>query len=209
MDVFEFPWLRFRVDGPSSGVDFLSQFSYSWHKKGKLTFRYRHRLKQENLSLPDKAENLLADVKRDQLRIDFQFKLNDTWSIKTRADATLFEKELSSTSKGILVYQDVFWQGLANKLRLNMRLAYFNTDDYDSRLYAYESDVLYASSFPMYYDKGIRSYFNFRWRISRKLDLWGRYALTAYQDRENVGSALDLIEGNKKSDVKFQLRWQW
>src|SRR5690606_40505601 len=69
--------------------------------------------------------------------------------------------------------------------------------------------ALPISSFPMYYDHGMRGYLNIRWRITRQLDLWTRYALTQYFDRETVGSGLDEIMGSKRSEIKFQIRWQW
>ena len=33
-------------------------------------------------------------------------------------------------------------------------ISYYNTDDYDSRIYAYERGLLYQFSFPMFYGKG-------------------------------------------------------
>lgn len=209
VDVFRFPWLRFRVDAPSSGTDFLSQVTYNWYKKGKVLLRYRHRLKQENLNLADRNESLLADIIRNQIRTEFQYKLNQRWTVRTRAEVALYEKEKDEKSSGWIVYQDVLWRGWSNRLNANMRFAYFHTASYNSRIYAYENDVLYASSFPMYYGKGIRTYLNLRWRMTKDLDIWGRYALTKYADRETVGSGLDLIEGNQKSDFKVQVRWQW
>ncbi|MCA5005578.1 ComEA family DNA-binding protein [Sphingobacterium bovistauri] len=209
VDVFKFPWLRFREDGPSDGVDFLSQATYSWYKRGKFVLRYRYRIKQENLALPQANENILADVVRNQFRVDYEYKLNDTWNIKSRAELSLFDKKKESRSEGYMIFQDVYWKGLKNKLQLNSRVSYFNIKDYDSRIYAYESDVLYGASFPMYYDQGIRSYVNVRWRLSRHIDFWLRYSITSYLDRENIGSGLDLIKGNRRSDIKLQVRWQW
>ena len=209
VDMFKFPWLRFRVDGPSQGVDFLSQATYSWYKRGKILLRYRYRLKQENLALPKANENILADVIRNQMRIEYQYKLNDAWNIKTRAELSLFEKKLDNRSEGYMVFQDVYWKGWRNKLNVNVRISYFDTKDYDSRIYAYESDVLYASSFPMYYDKGMRGYANVRYRLFKSTDIWMRYALTKYINRETIGSGLDLIAGDKRSDIRLQLRWQW
>lgn len=209
IDVFRFPWLRYRVDAPSAGTDFLTQFSYTWYKKGHVLIRYRHRLRQENLALANRSENLLADVVRHQLRLDVQYKLSNYWSVRTRLEGVHYAKELEEQRNGILVYQDVLWKLANSKLQGNVRLAYFDTDGYNARIYAYENDVLYASSFPMYYDKGVRTYLNLRWRMRRNIDLWGRYAITRYRDREEVGSGLDLIKGNKRSDFRIQLRWQW
>lgn len=207
--MYKFPWLRFRVDGPSQGVDFLSQATYSWYKCGKFLLRYRYRIKQENLALPKANEHILAGVLRNQFRLEYQYKLSDTWNIKTRAELSLFEKKMENRSEGYMVFQDVYWKGYRNKFNLNARVSYFNTKDYDSRIYSYESDVLYASSFPMYFDQGIRTYLNVWYRLFISTDIWLRYALTNYLNRENIGSGLDLIEGNKLSDIRLQVRWQW
>ena len=209
LDAFKFPRLKYRIDGPSEGIEFLSQFVYTWYKRGKLTLRYRYRLKQENHQLENKHENLLASVVRNQIRTDFQYKLNDSWSIRSRIEISRYDKEFSKESLGHLLYQDILWSNRNKKLALNMRASYFNTEGYDARIYAYESDVLYASSFPMYYDKGIRSYINARIRLSKNIDLWARYALTYYPEKEVIGSGLEEIISKKKSDVKLQLRWQW
>ncbi|HMR18515.1 MAG TPA: hypothetical protein PKA53_04380, partial [Sphingobacterium sp.] len=209
VDIFRFPWLRSQADAPSGGTDFLSQFSYSWYRRGVIKVRYRHRLRQENMLPEGRHENILVDVGRNQIRGEFQYKVNDIWTIKNRLEWTMYEKEYSERSTGWLLYQDLFWRGTRRGLQANIRLAYFNTDGYNARLYAYESDVLYASSFPMYYDKGIRSYLNIRWRLSRQVDVWGRYAISKYFDKEFIGSGLDRIEGDRRSDIKFQIRWQW
>lgn len=208
IDVYKHPWWKYRVDGPSTGADYFSQLTYSWYKKGRFTTRYRYRWKQENLVLPKSKKTILTNVVKQQLRMDYQYKLNDIWTIRTRGELSLFEKEHSSKSSGFLVYQDVFWKGL-RKLALNCRVAYFDTDDYDSRMYAYENDVLYASSFPVYYDKGIRSYLNVRWKLLRNVDFWARYAISYFPDRESIGSGLDEISGKIRSEVKGQIRWEW
>jgi len=208
IDIIRFPWLKFRIDAPSNGLDFFSQVSYSWYKKGKVSFRYRFRMKQENSTILTSITNLLADVTKHQFRIDWQYKLTDNWNIRTRAELVTFQKEGNRRSNGFLCYQDVFWKGI-RKLQFNWRGAFFNTTDYDSRIYAYENDVLYASSFPVYYDKGIRSYLNLRWRISKRVNIWSRYALSYFFDKDVIGSGLDEIEGKVRSDIKLQIRWEW
>lgn len=209
LDAFSFPWLRFRADAPSSGVDFLSQFSYIWYKKGRLIFRFRHRLRQENVTDPSRQENLQADMIRNQGRVDLQYKLNGTWSIRSRVEVSYYFKELTSREFGTLVFQDVLWNSRSNRLSGNARLAYFSTESYDSRIYAYEQDVLYAASFPLYSGRGWRTYANIRWQLSRKIDLWARYAITILPDVESIGSQLDMIDGNKRSEIRLQTRFRW
>ena len=88
-----------------------------------------------------------------------------------------------------------------------MRLMYFETGGYDSRLYAYENDVLYSFSIPVFYDKGYRYYININYDFSKKLSLWLRLAQTIYKDKTSVGTGLDEISGNKKTEVKLQVQY--
>jgi hypothetical protein len=41
-------------------------------------------------------------------------------------------------------------------LTASLRLQYFETGSYDSRIYAYENDVLFSYSIPAFFDKGIK-----------------------------------------------------
>jgi hypothetical protein len=76
-------------------------------------------------------------------------------------------------------------------------------------LYAYESDVLYAFSIPSYYYKGSRFYLLGRYSFGRSLDLWVRYSITHYSNKQVIGSGLDEIDGNNKSEIKLQLRYRF
>ncbi|PRD46243.1 ComEA family DNA-binding protein [Sphingobacterium haloxyli] len=207
IDMFRFPWLRYRVDEPSEGMDVLSQFTYTWYKVGRVSLRYRHRLKRENNSErpPNRA---VVDVLKDQLRLAFQYKLSKQWEIRNRAEAVRYEKQ-GRIDFGWLAFQDVFWKPARLPLQANIRFAVFSTDSYDARLYAYENDVLYASAFPMYNGKGGRSYINLRYRVGRKVDFWLRYSQNHYLDVETVGSGLDRSDGPRRSDIKVQFRYRW
>ena len=80
---------------------------------------------------------------------------------------------------------------------------------YDSRIYTYESDVLYGYSIPSYYRKGSKIYFVAKCNIIQNLDFWLRIAQTTYNDREVLKSGWDEIEGNKMTEIKLQLRYKF
>lgn len=207
-DFFRFPWLRYRVDAPSRGVDFLSQFTYSWYKKANVSIRYRYRQRAENASI-DVPHPMVVDVLRQQLRVNGQYKLGDAWSLRNRVEWTHYRKEGVPAETGWMAYQDVIFKPMAGKLSGNARIAWFNTSGYNARIYAFENDVLYAYSFPVYHNQGIRTYVNLRCRFGRKMDVWVRYATFIYRGVEEVGSGLDTITGNQRSDVRVQLRLQF
>lgn len=208
VDVFRFPEAKYQADTGSVGADFFSQLSYIWYKKGQLTLRYRNRLKQVNYVGEGQTESGLVNSAKQQLRIEFQYKLNRIWTIRYRAEANLLQKEYENDNKGYMFYQDIFWKPEVGKIQLNSRIAYFQTDTYENRIYAYENDVLYASGFGMYASRGWRTYLNLRYRINHNLDIWTKYGIYYYPGKETIGTGLDEIKGNRKSEIKIQLRWQ-
>lgn len=207
-DFFQFPWLRYRVDAPSRGADIMSQFAYTWYKRARVSARYRYRARQENshVTLP---ENKVVDVARHQVRLDGQYKLGEAWTMRNRVEWIHYQKELNKKEFGWMVYQDVIYNQMGARWSGNLRIAIFDVPSYDSRVYAYENDVLYGYSFPVYQHTGMRFYSNLRFRLSRRVDLWLRYAVFIYRDVEQVGSGLDLIDGNKRSDTRVQMRFRF
>ena len=85
-----------------------------------------------------------------------------------------------------------------------MRYALFDTDSYETRIYTYENDVMYGFSVPALEGTGIRCFLLVSWKPWRFLEIWARYAQTFYNDRNVIGTGLETIEGNMKSEIKFQ-----
>lgn len=209
-DFFRFPWLRYRIDAPSYGVDLLTQFTYNWYKRGHISVRYRYRQRQENAVVDNgRSHRLVADVRHQQVRVDGQYKLSSRWTMRNRVELSHYRKEGRSAELGFMAYHDVIYKPLSARLSGNMRLAVFGIPSYNTRMYAYENDVLYGYSFPVYHNDGIRAYINARYRIDRQLDVWLRYAAFIYRGVDEVGSGLDVVAGNQRSDLKIQLRWRF
>ncbi|MEO7767730.1 MAG: hypothetical protein ABIS01_09900, partial [Ferruginibacter sp.] len=69
--------------------------------------------------------------------------------------------------------------------------------------------VLYSYSIPVFYEKGYRYYINLNYDLSRKLSVWVRWAQTVFKGQTVIGSGLDEIEGNKRTEVKVQAIYQF
>lgn len=205
VDHFQFPWLRYRTNGPSIGKDYLLQLNYNISRNVDLYFRYRYRLKQENY--PDEYDYLkaIADVERNEFRFFISYRVFDALIFKNRIDYVLFKKEFEEMEPGYLIYQDVLYRPASFPLEITFRYALFDTKSYDSRVYTYENDLLYAFSIPSYFDKGQRVYLMLRYKALRQLLIWFRVARTIYSHRTTIGSGADKIDGNTKTEVKVQV----
>ena len=108
-----------------------------------------------------------------------------------------------------MAFQDLILKPKNIPMSATFRYAIFDTDNYDSRIYAYENDLLYEFSIPSYFNRGFRTYLNLRYRINRNLTAEARISRTYLNNEDSIGSALDEINGNKRTDVKAQLRFKF
>ncbi|WP_207428823.1 helix-hairpin-helix domain-containing protein [Pedobacter sp. SYSU D00535] len=207
-DFYRFPWLRFRADAPSTGFEILSQLSYAPSKRLKAVLRYKFEQKEENDDLPNSL-NFLEKVVKENARLELNYRISKDLQLRNRAEAVSYSKGKSGRQLGFLAFQDVNYRSMESRLSGSFRFAIFNTDGFDTRIYSFENDVLYGFSAPAYQHRGTRFYLNGRYRMVKGLDFWMRYSLTTYSNLESIGSGLEEIEGNKKSDIKLQLRYQF
>ncbi|PKP01031.1 MAG: hypothetical protein CVU14_06095 [Bacteroidetes bacterium HGW-Bacteroidetes-9] len=205
-DYFRFPWLKYRIDAPSRGSEYHSQLTWNPSRRAEIYFRYRWQQKQINPSGLDGYTDYPEAETKQNFRVHLSLKATESITLKTRVETTYWQMPGFSQRSGYLIYQDLIYNQPDKPWLLNTRFALFDTDTYDQRLYAYESDVLYAFSIPSYYYKGSRFYLMGKYSFGRRLDLWVRYALTYYNNRQVISSGLDEIDGNRKSELKIQLR---
>jgi hypothetical protein len=141
---------------------------------------------------------------KKSLRTEFDYKIDNRFTLRSRVELLVFDGKNEFRQNGYLAFAQVNYKPPLKSFSANMRLAYFETDDYDSRIYAFENDVLYGYSIPVFFDKGYRYYLNTHCKISRELSFWIRFSQTVYSDKTTIGSGLDAIKGNKKSEIKLQ-----
>ena len=206
-DIYKFPWLKYLVDAPSHGKDYLAQLTYTPNKQVEIYTRFRNETKQSNQSDNITVTNFLATIPKQSWRTQVSYKLNTAIALRNRIELLWYDNKGVNKENGFLTFMDIICKPLLSPYSGVLRLQYFETGGYDSRIYAYENDVLYSYSIPSFSDKGFRYYLTFNYDLSKKVSLWLRWAQTIYRDKNTVGSGLDEIQGNKRSEAKFQVRW--
>lgn len=204
-DQFHFPWLKYRVNAPSHGTEVLGRLNFIPSKKISFYGQYRRETKDINSGTETPILKVVPGIKQNYL-LNMDFTISNKVSIKSRIQFSNYDKEDEYT-RGFVLVQDVNFS--VRKFRVSTRVALFDTEDYNNRQYVYERDVLYSFSIPAYYGKGMRQYILLQYNISKNLTAWVRYARTQYKDKDIIGSGLEEISGNKKTDVKVQLRYKF
>lgn len=208
-DFYKFPWLRYRVDAPSTGSDYQIQIDYKPNRQLEIYTRYHSESKAQNVNPDLLTLSPVIQQPKKNWRTQLSYKISPAITLRNRIEVVWFDKKGINAEQGYLTYFDFIYKPLLSRLAGSIRLQYFETDGYNSRLYAYENDVLYSFSIPVFYDKGYRYYANINYDINKKLTLWLKLSQTRYKDKTLIGSGLDEIRGSTKSEVKLQAMYKF
>ena len=201
-DFFEYRWIKYTTCAPSKGTELFAQLTYIPSERTEIYLRFF----QEEKQLKVISGNYKYDEPQqiNRIRLNFSQKVNEKFSLKSRIELSLYSK--LDDEQGILIYQDLIYKPLGKRFSINGRLAWYSTDSYNSRLYAYENDLLYSFSIPALYGKGLRTYLNLRQTFSENFSLWLKVAST-YWFSDVATDDPDVPD--TKMEVKVQLRYQF
>jgi hypothetical protein len=210
-DRFEFPWLKFQVDAPSQGTDYMAQLNYTPSKRFDAYLKIRSRSKFKNTS-GDAIEDIdfIVPYTQTNYRINTSFTIIPSIKLKNRLEFVDYKVDDGKTQKGFLIYQDITYSKIGSKFSASLRYALFQTDTYDARIYAYENDMPGAYSIISHYYRGSRFYLLLDYNVTRRIEIWLRFSQTVYDNKKIISEgSLTEINGNTKSEIKAQVRFKF
>jgi hypothetical protein len=207
VDVFKFPWLKFQVDAPSYGSELLSQLTFKLNKKSEVYFRYRIQNKEVNSKESTAGIKKLELNQQNNYRFHFSYTIAENYQFKTRLEWVGLKQEGTFKENGVLFFQDFIYKSPLSKIDFTFRYAQFQTDSYASRLYAYESNLLYVYSNASLYGTGNRYYLMTHFKVNTKIECWIRFSSSFYPTQKTIGTGTDEILGNVKNEIGAELRW--
>lgn len=203
VDFFRFPERKYLVDVPSAGWGGLLRVQFQPRKTLRLVAQVFSEQKARNIPERLSKTNFVSPVHRSGFLLSYDHDLSLKLSLQTRLLGSHFIYRGFAPSQGWALVQDARWRFRGGQL--GGRLAYFNTDDYDSRLYVYEADVPYTFSIPAYFDEGVRAYLMGEYELTRQLSLWFRFSRTRLFNQKTIGSGYDETAVPYRTDVKLEL----
>lgn len=204
LDIFEKTWLQFQKDAPSKGLETLIQFDTPINRSSSAYFRVKYEKKHRNFNAESSFLNELKEENKINVRVQFNKIVNRNLRLSSRAEVVQYTHNNSET--GWLIFQDVKWKFDNTPLSIYGRVAFFEIDSWNSRIYAYENDISYIFTVPAYYNKGTRYYLGATYKLSKNFSFWCRVSTTSFEDTESIGSGNEEIKGNQKGEIKLQLR---
>ncbi len=205
-DNFRFPWVKFRTDSPSAGYDYFVQADFNPDANTSMYWRFKKEKKQENNSDTESGINPLSERTLSRFRYNIKYTTDARLSGGSRIEMVWYSKGGTNKETGYMACQDVHYT--CNKFPVDImgRVAVFDTDGYNSRIYTYENDVLYAFSIPAFQDKGMRTYLLVKISPLKSVDMWVKLSQTWYSNKNEIGSGPAAIMGSSKSEIKVEMK---
>lgn len=195
-DYAYFPWPRYQVSLASHVWDHLVQMTW---KPSQWKIGMRYRLKRREQDTDDGQALEWKNEHRGRLSAEYD---GGIWNSRTQADMAY--SHFSENSFGWMVTEQI--QGRFKWLKASASIAYFHTDDFDSRLYAYERGMLYSFNFPVFYGEGIRYWVMAQAHIMSSFVLTVKVGTTNYFDRSVIGTGYQQVNHSAMTDLEIQGR---
>jgi len=211
-DIAYFPWYKYLVSSSSYSWD--NSITGTWNKNSCWSFSLRYRIKMKQRDKTTKNEtNEKKGTKGTRekallTKYDHRLRLlaiynKEKWSLRTQVEGCSLS--FDETTKGYIIAQSVSYKPTST-LEIYANTAWFNTDDYDSRLYSYERGVRYSFGSTSYYGKGIHAALMLKYKPLYRLTLQGKVGHTRYFDRETIGTAERMIFSSHYTDIELQVQ---
>ncbi|MEX0607838.1 MAG: helix-hairpin-helix domain-containing protein [Balneolaceae bacterium] len=211
VDQYKFAAPRFGTTQPTEGFDVLALIEAELMPQLDVYVLIRNETKDdEYVVLSDRGTEqiLLGKEKRASIRTNLEYWASREVRLRSRVELVRNQEAGGEWESGFLIYQDVRLQ-LSRKLRVDGRVTLFETESFNTRVYQFESDLLYVLSNVMLSGRGQRAYAVVKYDATNFLDIWLKYGLTTFEDVQIIGSGLTEVQSNRRNSIGVQARFQF
>lgn len=215
-DVFRFPWLKYQVNAPSNGREYLAQLSYTPNKYVEVYSRFRYENKQANVTDSSIALQPVLEVPRLNWRTQISYRLSNAVTLRSRVETVWYAHTLARQKEtGFLFFTDVHVKPSFKPFSFNGRVLYVETDSYNSRIYAWENTVSYNFSVPAFFGKAFRYVVNVNYSLKKRGGRMGykntgcllsfSFAQSVYPFKAVTGRSYAVVDADKRTTMRLQI----
>ncbi len=205
-DAFRFPWFKSGVAMSSEGNDALVQVDFT--PKDNLSMYLRYKYKENEKNTTESGITYLSPYGKHSCKYVLKYGIGENVKFQNTVEWNRTESEKGAMSSGFAIEQNIGAVVPHSPFSVNVHYVFFDAPNYANRIYFYEKDVLYVFSVPSLYGKGNRICLNLSAKLKSGFSCAFKMAYTKYIDRETIGSSLEQIDGNHRTDLTLLLRWR-
>ena len=199
-------WIKTTAYAPSRTQEYNMQINHEINSKSMFFIELEYRDKEKNGSSDNTYMRELIHEQKTMLRFHISYPVGNDFILKNRVEYHINKDVPKNGTSCYLIYQDILYNPENQPFSFAFRYALF--DSPKGAVYAYENDVLNSFSIGSFYHKGMRIYLLGKVKLRKKLDINAKIGCTIYRDVNEIGSGLEKIEGNVKTEGKLQLIWK-
>jgi hypothetical protein len=211
-DVFRFPNRTATLDMPVSGNELRCTVSWRPLPRMETVLRLRRECKDDAVAVRDVLGRELRPLtlrSSSGLRIDLRYDASDELRVQLRVDYTHVSHERGKAdADGCLLAADLQWRPHP-RVTVAGSLSSYHSDSWDARLFRFERDVRGMMRSVACDGEGVRSYLLCILKITSRLEISGRYALTVRDGTRAIGTGRDAVTGDHLGTLSLQADWRY
>lgn len=193
---------------PKIGNDFLLEFQSKAFNGVDFLFRFKTEIKQTNENINDTSITFNSGsifTRTNRFRIEINKLISKSLNLRFRTEYCLVTySDLLNSEKGFLSFIQMDMKFNEN-IRSMIKLNYFKTDSYNSRIYGIESGLSgYLTNVALYGD-GLRWVTGIIFSLKNYLNLYINFSRTVKNGIDKIGSGYDEINSNSSDKISFLL----
>ena len=156
-DAFHFPDVTHTIDRPSRGAGRMVNLQWKPRRQVEMTLRWQTENKEANASCQGCNLRDIVMTSRSGLRWQTEVDRPGGFTFRSRVECAWY-REAGIRGEGFMVFADFRYKPMVRPYSLAARICLFDTEGYDTRIYAYENDVPFSHSMSALYGSGLRVY---------------------------------------------------
>lgn len=205
-DYYQNQWPGYTTDRPEIGNLFSIQYNWKPNKKTEISTRYQIEKRTGNQGHEKNQTSLIGETKSHRWRTHVSITPLESLTIRCRNEIITIREEYRSISKGLLSYLEFIFKPFSEPLSISFRYTFYSTDNYASRVYAYERDISSFYSIPAHFDEGNRSYLLLQYTYRKAVKIQAKFI---GDQRSEKNTQLALYQSAiRNKEWRLQIIWE-
>ncbi|MBI5463606.1 MAG: helix-hairpin-helix domain-containing protein [Ignavibacteriales bacterium] len=190
---------------PTEGTDTKFSLVYSFSAQSELNIHVRNERMLHWHAVPDQFGRAAGELgERFQRTFRVELDQHPARGLSTSSRIELTDLSGDIRERGLLLSQAISAR-LPFRITATARVMFFRTDSYESRVYAFESDLPGTFSNPAMFGEGIRWSLLATVRMYRGFNCSIKFSQTTMEAVRAIGSGLDQVAGDSQRTLGIQV----